>query len=827
MQDNLTLLTSIDLHRIQATKQLNEATRADMGQFMTPSVIASYMASLFEAREENIRLLDAGAGTGSLTAAYVHEVCNRKKKPKSLSITTYEIDPILIEYLEKTLEHCKQECEQAGINCSTEIVKKDFIVAGEAMLNNSLFTEEKRLFDCAILNPPYKKINTNSQTKRLLQSMGIETTNLYTAFLAIAIKLLKPNGELVAITPRSFCNGPYFKPFRKLFFSSMTPKQFYVFDTRNRAFHDDDVLQENIIFYAIKNTTHDMPIIIASGDDPMNGDTKTHNITFEELVHKDDPEMFIHLITDTMGNWIVKRMERFKTNLDQLGINVSTGKVVDFRSKESISYEEQKNGFPLIYPTHFENGYVVWPKNVTKKPNWITMHPSSKDLLIPSETYVVVKRFSSKEEKKRIVAVIYKPERFAAKMVGFENHLNYFHEHGHGLGSYLAKGLMVYLNSTLVDSFFRQFNGHTQVNATDLRKLEYPTKEELEYLGKKAEEDFSQEKIDKLMDELITNSDNQSNNPIQAKKKIEESLSILKQIGLPREQQNERSALTLLALLNIKPETPWSEASNPLIGISKMIDYFAEFYGKAYAENTRETIRKETTHQLLDAGIIVANPDNPDRPTNSPHFAYQVEQSALELLQTFGTEEWEKNLGAYLSTRETLAHKYAQEREMQRIPVTTIDGKSFTLSPGGQNVLIKEIIQGFCPRFTPGGVVIYVGDTDVKFGTFDREYLETLGVQINNDHGKMPDVVVHFKEKNWLVLIEAVTSHGPINAKRKEELKNLFSNSSAGLVYVTAFLDRRTMNKYLTEISWETEVWVAESATHMIHFNGERFLGPY
>lgn len=224
-------------------------------------------------------------------------------------------------------------------------------------------------------------------------------------------------------------------------------------------------------------------------------------------------------------------------------------------------------------------------------------------------------------------------------MVGFENHLNYFHDNGHGLGSYLAKGLVVYLKSTLVDSFFRQFNGHTQVNATDLRKLQYPTREELEHLGQKVGDNFSQEKIDKLMDELITNSDNQSNNPIQAKKKIEESLSILKQIGLPREQQNERSALTLLALLNVKPEIPWSEASNPLIGISKMIDYFAEFYGKNYAENTRETIRKETTDQLLDAGIIIANPDNPDRPTNSPHFAYQVEQSALELLQTFGTEE--------------------------------------------------------------------------------------------------------------------------------------------------------------------------------------------
>jgi hypothetical protein len=175
---------------------------------------------------------------------------------------------------------------------------------------------------------------------------------------------------------------------------------------------------------------------------------------------------------------------------------------------------------------------------------------------------------------------------------------------------------------------------------------------------------------------------------------------------------------------------------------------------------------------------------------------------------------------------ETLKRLYARERDKRRIPVRLANGKEIRLSPCGQNVLIKKTIDDFCPLFTPGGHVIYVGDTQTKWAYFDPDTLEKLGVEIE-EHGKMPDVVVYYTEKNWLVLIEAVTSHGPVNPKRRQELKELFAGSQAGIVYVTAFLDRRTMMRYLDDISWETEVWIAESPTHLIHFNGERFLGPY
>jgi hypothetical protein len=317
-----------------------------------------------------------------------------------------------------------------------------------------------------------------------------------------------------------------------------------------------------------------------------------------------------------------------------------------------------------------------------------------------------------------------------------------------------------------------------------------------------------------------------TSDPIPAKKRIDEAARALKAFGFPAAQQNERSALTLLALLDVRPETPWAEASAPLRGVTQMMDFFAEHYGKQYKPNTRESVRRQTVHQFLDAGLIVANPDKPARAINSGKTVYQIEAAALAVLSAFGSDEWEEKLQTYLATVETLQEKYAQSRRMNRIPVTTPDGQTLTLSAGGQNVLIAKIIEDFCPCFTPGGKVIYVGDADEKWAIFDEGAFAELGVSVDA-HGKMPDVVVHHTERNWLVLIEAVTSHGPVNPKRHEELKALFRGSKAGLVYVTAFLDRKTLLKYLGEISWETEVWVAEAATHMIHFNGERFLGPY
>jgi len=311
-----------------------------------------------------------------------------------------------------------------------------------------------------------------------------------------------------------------------------------------------------------------------------------------------------------------------------------------------------------------------------------------------------------------------------------------------------------------------------------------------------------------------------------AARRIDEALTILASLDVPREQQNERSALVLLALLGMTPRTSWSAAADPMLGITEMMNVFRDQFGKEYAPNTRETVRRFTVHQFVQMGLVVANPDDPHRPVNSPANRYQVTPTFLKLVRTFGSREWRGSLAAFLAAAGALGRLQPREREMALVAVKLPNGKRVPLTAGGQNELVKKVIEDFCPRFTPGGVVVYLGDTGQKQRHVETGYLERLGVMID-EHGKMPDVVVHLKDKDWLVLIEAVTSHGPIGIKRHNELKALFGSARSGLVFVTAFLTRRAMTKYLGEIAWETEVWIAEAPSHIIHFNGERFLGPY
>jgi type II restriction enzyme len=309
-------------------------------------------------------------------------------------------------------------------------------------------------------------------------------------------------------------------------------------------------------------------------------------------------------------------------------------------------------------------------------------------------------------------------------------------------------------------------------------------------------------------------------------KHIDEALQVLVAIGLPRAQQNERSALSLLALLKLTPGRKWAQAENPLIGITPIMDWARAHYQKDYAPNTRETVRRQTMHQFVAAGIALYNPDDQARPVNSPKAVYQIEPATLALLRTFGAAEWSANLSNYLAQRQTLTEQYAQARRLKRIPVKMATGLALLLSPGKHSDLIKAIIEEFAPRFVQNGALIYAGDTGEKWGYFDQPRLEAMGVRVEA-HGKIPDVILHDQGRNWLLLVEAVTSHGPVDGKRHAELAQLFSKASAGLVYVTAFPDRATMARYVGDIAWETEVWVADAPTHLIHFNGPRYLGPY
>jgi len=483
---------------------LGQDRRHELGQFLTPHPVADFMASLFETRWQDVDLLDAGAGSGALSAALVTRLCVTRHKPKRISVTACELDEVLIESLHETLRGCGQECERAGIQFSATVLNEDFIAAAVPKVRSDLFASRKPRFNAAIVNPPYRKIRSDSNTRLLFRSAGIETSNLYTGFVALITKLLAERGELVAITPRSFCNGPYFKPFRTDFLETMSLRRLHVFESRSAAFSRDEVLQENIIVHAIKDSAKSEHVIISSSSGAPGSSITERKAAYTEVVSPDDPEQFIHLTEDEVQDSARAIMSRLSASLPELGLSVSTGRVVDFRAKEFLRQQPEHGTAPLIYPCHFNGGFVHWPKEKARKPNAIVSNEQTRELLVPAGVYVLVKRFTAKEERKRIIACIYDSHQIHAPLVGFENHLNYFHISGHGLTMVLAKGLAAFLNSTVVDVCFRQFNGHTQVNATDLRSLNYPSKAELENLGRRINDPgIPQAELDALVKEEL------------------------------------------------------------------------------------------------------------------------------------------------------------------------------------------------------------------------------------------------------------------------------------------------------------------------------------
>lgn len=308
--------------------------------------------------------------------------------------------------------------------------------------------------------------------------------------------------------------------------------------------------------------------------------------------------------------------------------------------------------------------------------------------------------------------------------------------------------------------------------------------------------------------------------------RLREAVAILESLGFPPRQRNEVAAYTLLALAGIGPRSKWVSATSPLMGITPIIKFIAEKYEIQYAPNTRETVRDEAVKHFVARGLLVRNPDQPNRPVTSGKTVYQIEPRALTLLRAFGTNDWAALLAEYLRDYVEISIELHRRRSLARIPVTLPGGAKVTLSPGGQNPLMRDIVHDFCERFAPGGEVLYLGDAEDKFFHLETEMLESLGVQLDSA-AKIPDVIVYDRRRNWLLLVEAVTSAGPVDGKRRSELKTLFGGCTAGLVFVTCFKTRKSMQSFLSQIAWESEVWIAEDPEHMIHFNGERYLGPY
>lgn len=445
--------------------------QAQLGQFMTPDTIATFMASWLKASSDTqMRVLDAGAGKGSLSRALGQVWAGEGVSLKNTHLTLYELDQAL---------------------CSTLSVGMGDIGFGDVTLHASDYILESALaqkapyYTHAILNPPYKKISNKSEHRAALRSCGIETGNLYSGFVALALQQLMEGGQLVAIIPRSFCNGPYFKPFRKMLLSKASLTHLHLFESRKDAFQADGVLQENIIIRIVKGAAQGLVSVSTSPQADFK-EIKTYEFDFKKIVYPGDDDEFIHIPAETPDEPQSSETIDRRVALDDLEIQLSTGPVVGFRLKEHLRYELCKSSAPLIYPVHLRDGRVRWPLNDKQKANAIMVGDETRKWLYPNGCYCVVRRFSSKEERHRVVASVVESEDFAgAELLGLDNKLNVFHTQKKGLPQELVHGLAAYLNTDIVDKEFRLFSGHTQVNATDLRRMKYPRREFLEKLGRK------------------------------------------------------------------------------------------------------------------------------------------------------------------------------------------------------------------------------------------------------------------------------------------------------------------------------------------------------
>ncbi len=463
------------------------------------------MAGLFAQRDSRqCLLLDAGAGIGSLSAAFLERCISDDLDFTDVSVDAFEIDHLLHRDLIDNLDECARLADARGVKVKSVVREDDFIYTAVQSLGRYLFADALPRYSHAILNPPYRKIRSDSGYRVALRTIGIETVNMYSAFVALALSLLDAKlGQLVAIVPRSFCNGPYYRPFRDYILARAALGHIHLFSSRTKAFKDDAVLQENVIL-RLQRGAKQADVTVTTSTDESFSDLATHDWPFDQIVLPDDPERFIQVPT-TPRSSLVERKSTIRFTLDQLGISVSTGPVVDFRLKQYLRETPDVDTVPLLYPCHVSGWHVDWPTDGGKRPNAIHFNSVTRKWFYPNGFYCVVRRFSSKEEKRRVVAGVIGPDDFPGHhSLGLENHLNVFHVRRTGLADALAHGLTVYLNSTIVDEEFRRFNGHTQVNATDLRRMKYPSREALVSLGRWAmrREEHSQNAIDEQVERL-------------------------------------------------------------------------------------------------------------------------------------------------------------------------------------------------------------------------------------------------------------------------------------------------------------------------------------
>lgn len=822
--------------------------RKQNGQFLTPAPVARFMARQLGPICSGDRILDPAIGSGVLICALIEKLIEEKQTCE-IWLDGYEIDPALCQVAREVLEQAARRAAKHDIILHVSIYEEDFILKNKSTFQPYLLLAEKSnqidlttTYNHIIANPPYFKLNSNDPRVKAVAGQVKGHTNIYTLFLALALKSLVPQGKACFIVPRSFCSGVYFASFRQNFINDALPLSIHLFDSRQNTFQDAAVLQENIIFtfsrYSrtskLENSPRYVDISTSKDIHDLKNSSFGRQITLEQFLGKRHGTLFFRLPTNELDEEIVNTVDKWAGSLKQYGLEVSTGPVVAFRAKNWLTNNDavaQKQAVPLLWMHNVTRQNIKWPVTNGNKPQGISLSSDARSLLVPVTNYVLLRRFSAKEEPRRLIAAPFLAEQFDYQWVGLENHLNYIYKRRGALEPVEVLGLSAFFNSAIIDRYFRIVNGNTQVNATELRALPLPPLKLIKQIGLEISQKNKADDLEPIVFSILREAGYLSPDfPLIRETritmgKIQEAQEVLKLLELPPNQQNEISALTLLVLAQLSEETPWQEAKRQSLRIHDILLAIKEYYGREYAENTRETIRRQVIHQFIQAGLVIRNPDNPALPTNSPRTHYALSDAAVRTLQTYQSEVWEQAAQTFITSKGALLEVYQKSREQYKVPLRLATGEEYQLSPGQHNELQAAIVEEFGPRFAPGAKLLYLGDTANKTLILDKAGFEELGIPVPS-HDKLPDVVLHDESRGWLFLIEAVISHGPVTPKRHFELEEILKDCSAGRVYVSAFPDFATFKSFLSDIAWETEVWLAEIPEHLIHFNGDRFLGP-
>jgi len=450
--------------------------RKDKGQFFTPKKVSIFMADMLDLNQQTIKILDPGAGFGILTAAICRKMSSCQNK--NVEIVLYENDPLILEGLEKVTILCKNALEELGHIIKINIIKSDFII------DEKLIDGDKTYYDIIISNPPYYKLSKSDIHSIKMNNFVFGQPNIYYFFMVLSTLKLKNSGQMVFITPRSFCSGLYFKKFRQWFLEKMSISKIHIFESRKKVFPDENILQETIILKSVKNEEKNS-IEISSSIDSLFKKMYKIKASHDDVIHRRNGDIVIRIPTSEQDLQTLKIMDKWPTKLKDQGLTVSTGPVVPFRCKKYLisNLENSQKYVPLIWMNNFENSNIIWPIQ-NSKPQAIAFSEETSRLLVTNDNYVLIKRFSSKEQKHRLSTAVLLKSKYPFEMIGIENHVNYIHNNKNGLPLENMYGLSVYLNSSLTEKYFRILNGNTQVNANDLNMVPFPDINILKEIGK-------------------------------------------------------------------------------------------------------------------------------------------------------------------------------------------------------------------------------------------------------------------------------------------------------------------------------------------------------